>query len=208
MPVLQPLEDGIKKLGLSLEKPQIERLQKFVFLLQKWNKSFNLTAIDDEAHIISKHILDSLSALPYLKGNTIIDVGTGAGLPGLPLAISCTEKKFLLLDASAKKINFVQQAIIELGLNNVQVLHQRIEKYSPATKFDTVISRAFASGTKLLSALDHLYTDGQVLVMLGKQNSLLDIPRRYNLEAVHPIEVPALNANRHIAIIRKLDEDL
>jgi len=203
MSVFEALEGGVKKLNVALNKQQIEALQNFVGLLQKWNKNFNLTAINDESQIISKHILDSLSALPYLQGNNIIDVGTGAGLPGLPLAIACAQKEFLLLDANAKKISFVQQAIIELGLNNVQVLHQRVEKYSPLTEFDTVISRAFASGNKLLTALDHLYTGGQVLVMLGKQNSLQDIPKRYNLQAVHPIEIPTLKANRHIAVIRK-----
>lgn len=206
MHVQEPLEKGVKKLNICLEKQQIQALQIFVTLLQKWNKSYNLTAINDESEIISKHILDSLSALPYLHGKNIIDVGTGAGLPGLPLAIACVDKDFLLLDASAKKINFVQQIIIELGLNNVQVLQQRVEEYSPKLKFDTVISRAFANANKLLTAIDHLYTQGQVLVMLAKQNSLQNIPKRYNLVAVHPIEIPTLNACRHIAVIRKHDE--
>ena len=205
MPVFELLEEGTKKLNLALEPQQIEKLEKFVTLLQKWNKRFNLTAINAESQIISKHILDSLSALPYLRGKMIIDVGTGAGLPGLPLAISSVDKKFFLLDANAKKTNFVQQVVIELGLKNVQVVQQRLESYSPESKFDTVISRAFASGNKLLAALDHLYTEGQVLIMLGKQNSLRDIPKRYNLLAVHPVKIPMLNACRHIAVIRKLD---
>ena len=152
----QLLKSGAQQLQLSINESQIQALLHYVELLQKWNKTYNLTAIEATDEIIRKHILDSLSLVPYLNGSRVFDVGSGAGLPGIPLAIVCKDKQFLLLDASVKKTRFIQQAIIEVRLNNVQVVQQRVERYAPQHEFDTVVSRAFASSEKLLASTYHL----------------------------------------------------
>ena len=198
------LQNGIKQLQLSLTKEQQNKLLLYVELIQKWNKAYNLTAIDDAEEIISKHILDSLTVVNFLQGQNIIDVGSGAGLPGLPLAIVCSNKQFYLLDANIKKTSFIQQAIIELSIENIKVIHQRVEQFVPQNKFNIVISRAFAGQTKLLEATHHLLNHGQIILMLGKQTSLQDLPKGYTMLGVHKVHVPNLQASRHIAVIEKI----
>ena len=180
---------------------------QFVELLQKWNNTYNLTAITDTEDIITKHILDSLSVTGFLIGNRIIDVGSGPGLPGIPLATVCKEKKFVLIDANVKKIRFIQQCILELGIKNVQVLQQRVEQYAPQHEFDTVVSRAFASGSKFFESAKHLTTCGQFILMLGKQTTLQDLPSSLHLIGVRPIKIPNLQASRHIAIAKCKNSD-
>lgn len=199
----QLLRSGIKQLQLSIDDSQLNALARFVELLQKWNKTYNLTAIEDTEEIISKHILDSLSVAPYIQGERIIDVGSGAGLPGIPLAIVCEDKQFLLLDANSKKTRFIQQAIVDIGLKNVQVVNHRVERYAPAHEFDTVVSRAFAASEKLFESIDHLVTQGQVIVMLGKQTQPQGLPKSYSLVKVHATRIPYLSASRHIAVVEK-----
>lgn len=197
------LQSGIKQLHVSINETQLSALLRFVELLQKWSKTYNLTAIEETEEIINKHILDSLTVAAYLKGKRIIDVGSGAGLPGIPLAIACKDKEFLLLDANAKKTRFIQQAVIEVGLKNTQVVQQRVEQYAPAHEFDTVVSRAFAASERLIESIDHLVTQGQVIVMLGKRTQLKDLPQSYTLVGVYAVHIPNLHANRHIAILEK-----
>ena len=197
------LQSGIKQLHISINETQLDALLRFVELLQKWNKTYNLTAIEEAEEIINKHILDSLTVATYLKGKRIIDVGSGAGLPGIPLAIAHKDKEFLLLDANAKKTRFIQQAIIEVGLKNAQVVQQRVEQFSPAHEFDTVVSRAFAASERLIESIDHFVTQGQVIVMLGKRTQLQHLPQNYSLIGIYAINIPNLNANRHIAILEK-----
>ena len=144
-----------------------------------------------------------MTVATYLKGKRIIDVGSGAGLPGIPLAIAHKDKEFLLLDANAKKTRFIQQAIIEVGLKNAQVVQQRVEQFSPAHEFDTVVSRAFAASERLIESIDHFVTQGQVIVMLGKRTQLQHLPQNYSLIGIYAINIPNLNANRHIAILEK-----
>ncbi len=209
----QLLVSGVQRLNIRVDKTQLDNLLQYVQLLQKWNQAYNLTAIEDTDEIISKHILDSLSVTHHLYGNNIIDVGSGAGLPGIPLAIGCQDKQFTLLDSNAKKTRFIQQVIIDLRLKNVQAVHQRVEDYSAdcASKeeFTTLVSRAFAASDKLFTScqqlLNYLNADGQIIFMLGKQKHLEALPKRYNVEQIHSIEIPYLKAQRHIAIVKKFD---
>jgi len=197
------LQSGIKQLQLSLTEDQLNKLLQFVELIQKWSKTYNLTAIEDTEEIISKHVLDSLTVVNFLQGQNIIDVGSGAGLPGIPLAIACSNRQFCLLDANIKKTRFIQQAIIELSLENIKVIHQRIEQFATQNIFDTVVSRAFSGQTKLLEATHHLINHGQVILMLGKQTSLQGLPKGYTVLGVHKVHVPNIQATRHIAVIEK-----
>lgn len=205
----QQLAGGVQQLNIQADEKQQKLLLQYVQLLQKWNKAYNLTAIEDTNEIISKHILDSLSVAEHLKGKNIIDVGSGAGLPGIPLAIICPDKHFTLLDSNAKKIRFIQQATIDLGLKNVQVLHQRVEDFhtlsDTANTFNTLLSRAFAASDKLFASCEQvlkcLSDKGRIIFMLGKQNHLEVLPNGYNVLDIHSIEIPYLEAQRHIAIV-------
>ena len=196
------LKSGLKQLDITIDKIQLSDLLQFIELLQKWNKTYNLTAIDKTEEIISKHILDSIAVLPYIKGSRIIDVGSGAGLPGIPLAIVCPQKEFFLIDANVKKTRFIQQCIIEIGLKNVQVFQDRVEQYAPKNEFDTVVSRAYAIGSKLFETTKHLTTHGHFIVMLGKQTTLQDLPDDMYISDVHPIKIPHLQASRNIAVVK------
>lgn len=207
----QQLAGGVQQLNIQADDNQLSLLMRYVLLLQKWNQTYNLTAIEDTNEIISKHILDSLSVAEYLQGEKIIDVGSGAGLPGIPLAIIYPDKQFTLLDSNAKKTCFIQQATIDLGLKNVQVLHQRVEDFqSPsdtANKFNTLLSRAFAASDKLFASCEQLLKclsdKGRIIFMLGKQKHLEALPNGYNVDNIHSIEIPNLEAQRHIAIVER-----
>lgn len=199
----QLLIKGIEQLNIRADKKQISALKKFISLLQKWNQTYNLTAIEEQDEIISKHILDSLSIRPYLAGKKIIDVGSGAGLPGIPLAILCPDKDFVLIDANVKKTRFIQQAIIEIGINNATVVNQRVEEHNAATEYGTVVSRAFAASHEIFASIDHLITRGRVILMLGKQKQFSSLPNRYNELGVHTVCIPNLQASRHIAVLEK-----
>jgi len=203
MNTTQLLESGVKQLGIEIDRSQLQALEKFMQLLHKWNKTYNLTAIENTEETIQKHILDSLTVVPYVRGTHIIDVGSGAGLPGIPLAIFCQDKQFVLLDSNAKKTRFIQQVIIELGLKNTQVRQQRVQEYVSEHGFDTVVSRAFAGGAKLIGACNHLHQHGRVIIMLGKQSQLYNLPEGYTLEDVNAVNIPGLQASRHIALVKK-----
>ena len=211
MDLKQQLESGVQRLQIQVHEEQLSLLLQYVELLQKWNQTYNLTAIEDSSEIISKHILDSLSVSKYLEGKNIIDVGSGAGLPGIPLAILFSDKKFTLLDSNVKKIRFMQQAVIDLGLKNVQTLHQRVEDFRPldqtSNEFNIIISRAFAPSDKLFvsceEVLNFLSVSGKIIFMLGKQNHLEALPNGYNVVEIQSIEIPNLKAQRHIAIVER-----
>jgi 16S rRNA (guanine527-N7)-methyltransferase len=163
------LIDGLAILNIAHTDKQIESLLNFLALIEKWNKAYNLTAVRDKEAMVSLHLLDSLAILPHLHGQRVVDIGTGAGLPGIPLAIFQPEKTFVLIDSNAKKTRFVQQAILELGLNNVSVLHTRVEDYHPTDLFDTVLCRAFASMAAIIPLTKHLLAaDGRLLAMKGQ----------------------------------------
>ncbi|MFT4060634.1 MAG: 16S rRNA (guanine(527)-N(7))-methyltransferase RsmG [Legionella sp.] len=160
------LEQGLTQYGLNA---LLEPLCSYLLLLKKWNLAYNLTAIRDIKSMVSKHLLDSLAILPWLKGTRIIDVGTGAGLPGIPLAIAQPEKNFVLLDANGKKIRFLNEIKRQLHLSNLEIVHFRVENYHPAQGFDTVVSRAFSSLTQMIQWTEHLIAkDGIWLAMKGR----------------------------------------
>lgn len=164
------LQQGAENLGLGLTTDQSQRLSHFLALLYKWNKAYNLTAVRDPLEMVSKHLLDSLAVSPHLAGGRCLDMGTGPGLPGIPLAIIRPEITFVLLDSNNKKIRFVRQAVLELGLKNVQTVHARVEDYQSDQAFDTLISRAFTALPRMLELTGHLRGPGtQLLAMKAER---------------------------------------
>lgn len=190
------LESGLKALNLLLKSEQIDQLLDFIELIAKWNKAYNLTAVRNNEDMTRLHVLDSLAILPHIEGKRVIDIGTGAGLPGIPLAICLPEVEFVLLDSNAKKTRFVQQAILELKLKNVSVCHSRAEDYQPEQGFDTVTTRAFASLPDIVKLTSHLLSpNGVLLAMKGQipEAELADINTNTTLI---PIKVPDVDAER------------
>jgi 16S rRNA (guanine527-N7)-methyltransferase len=195
------LIDGIEFLGLGNDVDKLELLLQFLALIEKWNKAYNLTAIRKKEEMARLHILDSLAICPHLHGKRLIDIGTGAGLPGIPLAIYRPEMEFVLLDSNAKKTRFVQQAILELKLKNVSVLQSRVEDYQPLQGFDTVVSRAFASISDILKLTAHLLNeDGWLLAMKGQPpaEELAELTQPYR---VVPLVLPQIAAERCLVCI-------
>jgi len=193
------LIEGIDELQIDLSAEQIDKLMAYLALLQKWNKVYNLTAIRDPQEMLIKHLLDSLAVVPYIKQDRIIDVGTGGGLPGIPLAICFPEKQIDLLDSNSKKTRFLIQAKAELELINTQVIHNRVEEYQPEPLYDAVISRAFASIQDMLDWTHHLIPNGGVWWAMKAQKDFEDLtklPGLVKIEEVNELHVPKLNAER------------
>jgi 16S rRNA (guanine527-N7)-methyltransferase len=197
------LRQGLLDMGIDLPAPAQEKLLAFLALLEKWNRSYNLTAVRDPEQMVPRHLLDSLTVLPYLQGARVLDIGTGPGLPGIPLALARPDLAFSLLDSSAKKTRFATQAMHELGLKNVVIVQERVEKFHPETKFDTLIARAFASIPDMLAASRHLCAaHGRFLVMKGvfPQEELAAVADGYRAE-VRALHIPGLDAARHLVIL-------
>ena len=197
------LAQGLREMGIDLAPAIRQKLLKFLQYLEKWNRTYNLTAVRDPEQMVPRHLLDSLSVLPYLQGSRVLDIGTGAGLPGIPLALARPALAFTLLDSNAKKTRFVTQAIHELGLKNVQVVQERVEKFHSPEKFDTLIARAFASIPDMLAASRHLCAaNGRFLLMKGvfPQEELAAVTDGYQAE-VTALHVPGLDAARHLVIV-------
>lgn len=194
------LSAGLIRLDLALDAAQIRDLLAFLALLRKWGETYNLTAIREPLAMVDRHLLDSLAVAPFLAGEAVLDVGTGAGLPGIPLAIALRQKRFVLLDSSAKKIRFVKQVILTLGLKNVQAEAMRVEEYVPAQGFDVVLARAFA-GLDVMQALTRrlLRPGGRLLALKGRL-PVDEMARLQQAEMlrVHPLSVPGLEAERHL----------
>jgi 16S rRNA (guanine527-N7)-methyltransferase len=204
---LDPLErilaDGLVSLNLAASAEQISRLMDFLRLLRKWNRVYNLTAIENPAQIVRLHLLDSLAVLPYLQGRRVLDVGTGAGLPGIPLALFAPELAFTLLDSNAKKIRFVQQASIELGLANVHAEHVRIEQFQASEGFDTILARAFAALPSIVAdTAGLLKPDGVILAQKGKLPEEEITPLHDYAVKVHALNIPGVDAERHLIAIQ------
>lgn len=194
---------------MSMVAEQHSKLNDYVALLQKWGKVYNLTAIIDPDEIAIKHIADSLAVSPFLCGQTIVDVGTGAGLPGIPLAITNPDKQFTLLDSNGKKVRFLKQVIQQLALKNVAAVHSRVEDFQPSVGFDSVISRAFSSIYDMLHTTRHLIcADGRFLAMKGMQPSeeLQQLPAGFSLECIHGLTVAGLDAERCLVELKVTDE--
>ena len=193
------LERGIDELALALPTGAVEQLLTYSELLTKWNRTYNLTAIRDHLEMVSLHLLDSLAVLPHLpmsEGAAIADIGSGAGLPGIPLAIARTEWRMTLNDSSQKKVAFMRQAAIELGMRNVSTYEGRVETWRPATRFAVVISRAFADLGQFIEKCRHLVAPGGVLAaMKGVAPAAHDANCR-----VIELKVPQLDAQRHLVL--------
>lgn len=202
----QKLQEGLTALGLTLTTAQQLLLLEYVALLKKWNGTYNLTALRDEQTMISHHILDSLTLLPYIEqASTLMDVGSGGGMPGIPAAICRPDLQITLLDANTKKTAFLQQAVIELGLKNVRVISGRVEAAADC-RADVITSRAFAELADFVNWTEHLLKDGGYwAAMKGvyPQEEIDKLPESVAVEKVEALHVPQLNAERHIVIIRK-----
>ena len=203
----QDLQAGLQQLKLDCSSQQLEKLLQYLELLQRWNKAFNLTAIRDPLQMVRLHLLDSLAIHPYIHGvKSIIDVGTGPGLPGIPLAILNPQVNFTLLDSNGKKTRFLFQAINELKLPNASEINHRVEAYKPNQLFDAVISRAFSSISDMLNQCDHLISDqGCFLAMKGKKpdSELSQMTKAYKVVEVNEVNVPLIDSERHLIKIIK-----
>lgn len=201
---MQELNNGVQQLGLDLSPAIQERLLAYLELLQKWNRVYNLTAIRQPDQMVSHHLLDSLTVLPYLWQGHWLDVGCGAGLPGLVLAIARPEWQFTLLDSNSKKTSFVQQAAIDLKLQNVTVCCARVESWQADKKFDGIISRAFANVADFVSITRHLLADeGRWVAMKGQpEQELEQLPENVQVERIIPLKVPELDAARCLVVLK------
>ncbi len=191
---------------LNLTPDQIDQLIELVSLLFKWNRAYNLTSVRDPQQMLVRHIMDSILVSPYLQGENIVDVGTGPGLPGLPLAIMNPDKTFVLIDSLGKRVTFIRQVVHLIKLKNVVAVQSRVENYQPEQAFDCVISRAFASLADMLTWCHHLpSSNGRFLALKGQidQDEFAAIPAGYQIESTHKIQVPTLDAERHVVSIRK-----
>lgn len=203
------LAQGLAAMGLGEQSIQREKLLQFLLLLNKWNQAYNLTGIKAVEDMLSLNIFDSLVLVPHVlaKGQKIgqlADVGTGAGLPGIPLAILLPTWHFTLIDSNSKKTRFIFQALVELGIDNVSVVHARVEDYAIQTQVDIVTSRAFSSLADFVQACRHLLAPaGKFLAMKGQYpaQEIAELPEAYKVEEVHRLQVPGMGAERHLVEI-------
>ena len=192
----------INETSIEVSEEKVALLIQYVELLNKWNKAYNLTSIRDPKDMVVKHIMDSLMVGPLLEGESFIDVGTGPGLPGIPLAILYPERNFVLLDSLGKRITFLRQVVYQLKLNNVTPVKARVEGYHPEKPFDGVLSRAFSSLLDMVTWCDHLVTveHGRFLALKGHypNDEVAALPSNVSVAKSHTIAVPRLEGERHL----------
>ncbi len=196
------LQQGIEALELDLPPAAVPQLLDYLALLVKWNAHFNLTAVRDPQEMISRHLLDCLAVLPHLHGTSLADLGTGAGLPGIPLALARPELDVMLVDSNGKKVRFLRAVVRELGLKQVEPVHARIEALSG--QYDTLTTRAFATLADMLAWGGHLLAPGgRLLALKGRypQDELRQLPAPFRLADALPLSIPELDAERHLLII-------
>jgi 16S rRNA (guanine527-N7)-methyltransferase len=199
------LDAGLADLGLSLDPARRDRLLDYLALLSRWNRAYNLTAVDEPFAMVDRHLLDSLSILPWVDGREIVDAGTGAGLPGAVLAIACPDKHFVLVDSNGKKVRFLRQVRRELGLDNIAPVHARLEAFQPDTPPDQVVARALAPLPRLVEQVGHLLAAGATLLaMKGRleDDECAAVADAYNVERIE-LNVPGAGSARSLAILRK-----
>ncbi len=197
----EQLASGCARLGLELTADTQARLLDYLQLMVKWNRAYNLTAVRDPAQMVTRHLLDSLAIAPYLRGQRLLDVGTGGGLPGVPMAIVFPQREFHLLDSNGKKTRFLFQVKTALGLANMTVHQARVESFQSDAPFDAVLSRAFASLADMVSGCRHLLADtGHFFAMKGAypEAELAAIADVCSVEAIHRLQVPGLDEQRHL----------
>jgi 16S rRNA (guanine527-N7)-methyltransferase len=205
------LDEGLREQaaagGALLDRIARNKLGAFLRLLAKWNRTYNLTAIREPERMVTHHVLDALSVLPHLParaGIRVLDVGSGPGVPGIPLALARPDWQFVLIESSEKKTAFLQQAVIELGLPNVEIVHERSQDYAPSAPFDVVISRAFADLAEFAAAAArHLAPEGRLYAMKGELpvDEIASVPSAYRVVATPALHVPGLDAARHLVIL-------
>ncbi|KAB7894692.1 16S rRNA (guanine(527)-N(7))-methyltransferase RsmG [Rouxiella sp. S1S-2] len=200
------LDSLLAAAGIALPDQQKHQLIGYVELLHKWNKTYNLTSVRDPMQMLVRHILDSIVVNPHLEGNRFIDVGTGPGLPGIPLAIVRPDSHFTLLDSLGKRVRFLRQVQHELGLTNIEPVQSRVEEFIPEPAFDGVISRAFASLHDMLTWCHHLPVKGQgrfyALKGLRPDDELDTLPQGIQLQEIIKLRVPELDGERHLVILK------
>lgn len=210
MTLTTDLQALLAKTTLQVSEQQVELLVKYVELLHKWNKAYNLTSVRDPQQMLVKHIMDSLMVGDVLQGSHFIDVGTGPGLPGIPLAILYPERNFVLLDSLGKRITFLRQVVFQLKLTNVQPIKARVEEYHAEMPFDGVLSRAFSSLNDMVSWCSHLITEehGQFFALKGQYptEELMQLPENIKLVTNHKITVPELVGERHVIVLKKCND--
>jgi 16S rRNA (guanine527-N7)-methyltransferase len=200
----QLLADGIAELRLAVPPETQQRLLAYLDLIAKWNRVYNLTAIRDTASMVSAHLLDSLAVVPHLSAQTVLDIGSGAGLPGLPLALLWPQSQGAVLDSNQKKPTFLRQAVIELGLDNVNVVCERVEAWRPESRFDLVISRAFSDLPEFVAVAAPLCKAGGTLAAMKgvyPGEEITRLPSGCVVRQVLPLRVPGLKAERHLVLI-------
>jgi len=204
MSLAEQLAQGIAELGLSVPAATQHKLLDYVALIEKWNRVHNLTAVRESAKMVSDHLLDCLAVAPHLEARTILDVGSGAGLPGIPLALVWPQAGVTLLDSNHKKAAFLRQATIELGLSNTEVVCERVEKWQPQREFELVISRAVSDLPEFLKLAGRLCAaHGTVAAMKGlyPHEELAQLPDGFKLRGVVPLQVPGMRAERHLILL-------
>ncbi|EIZ92327.1 16S rRNA methyltransferase GidB [Salmonella enterica subsp. enterica serovar Newport str. CVM 21539] len=205
MTVLNKLSRLLANAGISLTDHQKTLLVAYVDMLHKWNKAYNLTSVRDPNEMLVRHILDSIVVAPYLQGQRFIDVGTGPGLPGIPLAIVLPDAHFTLLDSLGKRVRFLRQVQHELKLENITPVQSRVEAYLSEPPFDGVISRAFASLNDMVSWCHHLPGEkGRFYALKGQLpgDEIASLPDNFSVESVEKLRVPQLEGERHLVIIK------
>ena len=200
----EQLARGIAELGLDIAADVQAKLNAYLALIAKWNRVHNLTAVRDSVKMVHAHALDCLAIVPHVRATSVLDVGSGAGLPGIPLALVWPHARVVLLDSNHKKAAFLRQAAIELALKNVEVVCERVEAWQPPQKFDLVISRAFSDLPEFLKLAGRLCSDdGVVAAMKGvyPDEELAQLPVTFKLKNTVPLKVPGLSAERHLVLL-------
>ena len=200
----EKLDSGLQSLGLDFSDAQRLALLRYLELLGKWNTTYNLSGISDPGEMLTRHLLDSLAIAQYFGEQHIVDVGSGAGLPGIPLAIAWPGARVVLMDSNGKKTRFLFQAALQLGLSNVQVENCRVEHYQSTRQIDIVTCRAFSSLAEILTSARHLFEEGsKLLAMKGHllEQELAGIPDDFRLDFVQPLQVPGLEESRNLVAV-------
>lgn len=201
------LADGVAEIGIEIDDQHKRAMLGYLSLLKRWNRVYNLTTVNSDKDFVTRHLLDSLSVVPYLKGKRIIDIGTGAGLPGIPVALACPDLTVTLLDSNAKRCRFLRQVQAQLKLQNVNIVQQRAEEFHPQEKFDSLLSRAFSSLVSFISSSGHLLADGGLLLAMKGQwpgEETVEMAAGFKLEDVIKLNVPGLQEQRHLVICKKV----
>jgi len=205
--IQEKLAKACQQLPFSVSDEQQSLLIKYLEMVNKWNKAYNLTSVRDPLEMVTVHLVDSIAVAPLLEGRRFIDVGTGPGLPGVPLAIMCPDAHFVLLDSLGKRIRFLKQVAFELKLANIEPIQSRVEAHSPEVEFDAVITRAYASIEQMLSSCRHLVAPkGRFLALKGvyPEQELEAVSEDFSVLDSIPLQVPGLEAQRHVVKIEKL----